>query len=68
MIVDGVRKLPFPGGDAQGFITSDGFFVGREEAFQIAQEANQGNLHPENEAKLYSEDLWDKEGNPVSLR
>lgn len=43
----------------QGFVTDTGRFVGREEAFQIADAADQiidlGNTR---KAGLFSEDLW----------
>jgi len=46
-----------PGPDAQGFLTSDGRFVGREEGAAIAIAAGQiaGLKWP---PYLYSEDLW----------
>ena len=49
-------------GDEQGFLTSTGRFVGREQAFQIAHRA--GQFDPENRLSgsssrdLFSEDLW----------
>jgi hypothetical protein len=46
--------------DEQGFITSTGRFVGREEAAKIARAAGQigeaKKTHPQDE--LFSEDLW----------
>jgi hypothetical protein len=41
----------------QGFLTSDGRFVGRTEGFHIAWKAGQGKLDAETPV-LYSEDLW----------
>lgn len=45
---------------AQGFYTSKGRFVTREEAYQIAQDANQLNRESIHgvKGKLYSEDLY----------
>lgn len=42
----------------QGFITSRGRYVGREEAFKIAKTANQFIGDPIQQGKLFSEDLW----------
>lgn len=44
----------------QGFLTTEGMFVNREEAYKIAKEAGQILLHQEDEGKweLYSEDLY----------
>lgn len=56
-------KRPYPGGPAQGFVTSEGKFVDREEARKIAEAAGQGNLPPRY-IELYSEDLWNPEGVP----
>jgi hypothetical protein len=44
--------------DEQGFITSDGFFVGREEAYRIASEAGQIVDKHGPEDVLFSEDMW----------
>lgn len=41
----------------QGFLTSDGTFVGREEALQIAHRTGQ-LLKPTTHRELFSEDLW----------
>jgi hypothetical protein len=41
----------------QGFLTSDGAFVGREEALQIAHRNGQ-LLKPTTHRELFSEDLW----------
>lgn len=49
-----------PGPDYQGFITSDGEFVGRKEAVEIALRAGQITL-PKRcppQDQLFSEDLW----------
>ncbi len=51
-------------GDDQGFITSTGRYVDREEAFIIAARAgqvsinNQNQATPEKSGRLYSEDLY----------
>lgn len=52
----GVRTKP----EDQGFLTSDGEFVSREEAFMIATIAGQEFIdHPSRiNGVLYSEDLW----------
>lgn len=50
---------PYPIGDDQGFLLSDGSFAGRERALAIALAA--GQLQPKtrgNVRRLYSEDLW----------
>ncbi len=46
--------------DDQGFLTSTGRFVGREEALNIAEAAGQPLIdHPSRHPKwLFSEDLW----------
>lgn len=48
------------GVDGQGFLTSTGRFVGREEALQIALASGQPMIdHPSRHARLlFSEDLW----------
>lgn len=57
----------------QGFIVGDGSvldegtFVGREEACRIAREAGQGKIK-EGQQDLFSEDVWDKNGQPVSQK
>ncbi len=58
MIRDGVCPRPFPGGDAQGFVTDTGDYVLRELAMRIAIKAGQvekGKTHHQDE--LFSEDL-----------
>lgn len=42
----------------QGFLTSEGRFVGREEARQIAIDAGQCPGGPAHARELFSEDLW----------
>ena len=58
MIEDGVCQKPYPGGDAQGFVTECGAFVRRELALAIAIKAGQvekgKTVHP---THLFSEDL-----------
>ena len=47
-------------GDDQGFLTSTGRYVGREEGLQIALDSGQRMIdHPSRHATLlFSEDLW----------
>lgn len=45
----------------QGFLTSDGQYVNRVEAFYIAQKAGQLKRNTSGRPELYSEDLWDDE-------
>lgn len=47
-------KKPIKG--EQGFLTSEGKFVGRVEALEIAKRAGQIKETPH--SKLYTEDLW----------
>lgn len=57
MLANGDCKRPFPGGDAQGFVTDDGNFVSREAGLKIAIEAGQviaGETYSDFE--LFSED------------
>lgn len=42
----------------QGFITSDGDFVGRRQALRIATEAKQISVKHGPSDELFSEDLW----------
>jgi len=42
----------------QGFVTSEGRFVGRKEAWKIAKENNQIKRQSGGEGTLYSEDLY----------
>lgn len=48
--------------DVQGFVTNSGRFVDRFEAVGIAVKAGQIAGH---KYKLYSEDVWDKEGRDI---
>jgi len=48
---------PYPSGEAQGFLTSDGRFVSREEAARIAIAAGQVDAD-EIGTRLFTEDLW----------
>ena len=62
MVYEGTCPRPFPGGPAQGFTTTEGVFVGREEALAIALACHQvipgKHQHP---SELFSEDLrYDK--------
>lgn len=58
-IINGLdRRLGSCSPDNQGFITDEGKFVSRKEAFKIAQEANQIIEKQGKETELYSEDLW----------
>jgi hypothetical protein len=64
MLKAGICPMPYPGGDAQGFVTDVGEFVDRKIALDIAKNAGQikNSIH---HTMLFSEDLWDKNG--VSL-
>jgi hypothetical protein len=64
MVKNGYCPRPYPSGDAQGFITSDGEYVGREDALKIAKEAGQTILDVGPKGELYSEQLWDIHGVP----
>ncbi len=65
MVANGDCKRPYPCGDAQGFVTSTGRFVGREEAMRIALAAGQvvyGDTSGQKDT-LYSEDInggWER--------
>jgi hypothetical protein len=54
MVKSGCCPRPFPGGEAQGFVTNTGRLVGRKEAAQIAIAAGQISKLPYGE-KLFSE-------------
>lgn len=59
-----ICKRPYPGGDAQGFVTDKGKFVSRKEALKIAKMAGQipkDHKYPE----LFSEDMWGVNGEPI---
>lgn len=59
LIKSGACCRPFPGGDAQGFVTDCGRFVSREEAMDIAIRAGQvKDGKTVNPRRLFSEDLW----------
>jgi len=45
----------------QGFLTSDGQYVNRVEAFYIAYKAGQLKRNTSGRPELFSEDLWDDE-------
>lgn len=66
MVETGACPRPYPGGDAQGFITNVGRFVGRVEALAIAKAAGQTILKHGNPDVLYSEDLWNVDGSPFT--
>lgn len=55
-----LKGEPHRGSENQGFLTSEGVFVTREEAYKIVVAANQQMIdHPSRvEGKLFSEDLW----------
>jgi hypothetical protein len=58
MIKDGVCPKPFPGGEAQGFVTDEAIFVDREKALIIAIEAGQVvEGETSHGRELFSEDL-----------
>jgi len=51
--------LPIPIKGVQGFITTEGRFVDREEALPIARENGQLKAYKHNPVSLlYSEDMW----------
>jgi hypothetical protein len=50
--------LPIPITGEQGFLTSDGEFVGRRLALGIAENAEQVVTKHGSAAELYSEDVW----------
>ena len=50
--VDGV------GEHEQGFLTSKNRFLNREDAYTLAEQANQLNNRPHNKGCLYSEDIY----------
>ena len=53
-----VCNRPYPGGDAQGFVTECGKFVSREEALEIAIAARQVKRgQTTNNNQLFSEDI-----------
>lgn len=58
MLRDNVCPRPFPSGDAQGFVTEDGDFIGRYQALRIAAQAGQiewgKTIHHD---ELFPEDL-----------
>lgn len=45
-------------GSTQGFITTDGRFVDRHEAYEIAECAGQLIPKPHQPGRLFSEDVW----------
>lgn len=51
----------------QGFVTSTGRYVDRDEAFAIVKAANQIMIKHGNSRTLYSEDLWNVDGIPYTL-
>ena len=58
MIASGACKPPFPGGDAQGFVTEGGMFLNRYQSLRVAANACQvvwGETINKNE--LFSKDL-----------
>lgn len=58
MVMKRICKPPYPGGDAQGFVTSEGNFVSRTEALKIAIEAGQViEGHTTHTTRLFSEDI-----------
>lgn len=58
LVRKGITKPPYPGGEAQGFVTECGRFVNRYQALRIAASAKQvtwgTTMHHE---ELFSEDL-----------
>jgi hypothetical protein len=58
MLSNKVCNRPFPVGVAQGFVTEDGKFVSREEAFIMAMNEGQIELGKTSHSRqLFSEDL-----------
>jgi hypothetical protein len=53
-----LRINPGQRGEEQGFTTSHGRFVGREDGLRIVKEAGQTFEKHGNAEQLYSEDLW----------
>lgn len=64
MVADRVCPIPYPGGKAQGFVTNEGEFVSRGEALRIAMEAGQTIVKSGHPSHLFSEEIWDVNGNP----
>lgn len=52
------NHYPHTKGGIQGFVTSDGRFVTREEALQIAIAAGQIKEKKYDKSRLFSEELW----------
>lgn len=52
------QHYPHTKGGIQGFLTSEGRFVTREEALQIALIAGQIKEKKYNKSRLFSEELW----------
>jgi len=52
------RHHPHTKGGIQGFLTSEGRFVTREEATQIAISSGQIKEKKYNKSRLFSEELW----------
>jgi hypothetical protein len=58
MIREHDHPIPFPGGNAQGFLMSDGTFGDRRYAKKCAMHHNQLLDRASNLIELYSEDVW----------
>lgn len=56
-------KTNFSQGCEDGFVTESGHFMHRNQAREYALSI--GQVHPEHKGTLYSEDLWDEDGNPL---
>lgn len=67
MLLNGICKRPYPGGDSQGFVTSNGMFVNREDAMNIAKAAGQIDTNKES-TLLFSEDLWTPTGDKANYQ
>lgn len=52
------KHYPHTKGGIQGFLTSEGRFVTREEALQIALAAGQIKEKKYDKSRLFSEELW----------
>ena len=58
--IQGMKLTPIGGntGDIQGFITSHGRFVDRQEGYKIAVAAKQTDIKTIVKGRLFSEDVW----------
>jgi hypothetical protein len=61
--MDALRAGAKMGSWSEGFLTSDGEYVNRQQALDIARAS--GQVPANFDEMLKTEDLWDDEGNPV---